>query len=133
MSENVNKDNKPLFITLGSNINPRQNLDNAINYLKDEFENIKVSNYYLTPAITGPKSTSKQEDYLNAAILTVSNLDANFIKFNILRKIEQRLGRVRTSEKFAARTMDLDIALYGPLVTHIDNIVIPDPDILRYA
>ena len=50
-----------------------------------------------------------------------------------MRKIELRLSRVRTTEKFAAGTMDIDIALYGPLVTHIDNVVIPDPDILRYA
>ena len=123
----------PLFITLGSNINSLENVNSAISLIREEFENIKVSNYYKTPAVLGPLNEDKQEDYLNAAVLTMSELDPEFIKFKILRKIERRIGRIRSEDKFEARLIDLDIAIYGSKVVHIANIAIPDPDILQHA
>ena len=133
LNDGESKDSKPLFISIGSNINPLENLNSAINYLEKEFGEVKISNFYKSSAIVGPINREKQEDFLNAAILTESNLAIEFIKINILRKIEEKLNRVRTSDKFAPRTIDLDIALYGTIVKYSENIIIPDPDIDKYA
>lgn len=51
-----------------------------------------------------------------------------------LGQIEAQLGRVRVpGDKFAPRTIDLDISLYGDAVLELDGRHIPDPDGLRYA
>jgi dihydroneopterin aldolase/2-amino-4-hydroxy-6-hydroxymethyldihydropteridine diphosphokinase len=54
------------------------------------------------------------------------------LKFDVLRKIESQLGRIRTSDKFAPRTIDLDMILYGTLVIDEADIKIPDPSIRLY-
>jgi len=53
------------------------------------------------------------------------------LKFGVLRPLEVKLGRRRSADRYAPRTIDLDIAFFGSLV--IDDpargLVIPDPDI----
>jgi 2-amino-4-hydroxy-6-hydroxymethyldihydropteridine diphosphokinase len=49
-----------------------------------------------------------------------------------LLEIEARLGRVRQADKYAARTIDLDIAMYGLQVIDLEGRHIPDPDIARH-
>ena len=53
------------------------------------------------------------------------------LKFQVLRRIESELGRTRGSDKFAARTIDLDLILYDELVMTTEDLTLPDPDILR--
>jgi 7,8-dihydro-6-hydroxymethylpterin-pyrophosphokinase len=50
-----------------------------------------------------------------------------------LRQIEAALGRSRSMDKYAARTIDLDLLLYGDSVISSDELTIPDPDILTRA
>ena len=65
--------------------------------------------------------------------MTYSNLSPSFIKFEILRKIENKLGRIRTQNKYESRTIDLDIAFYGSDIMDNPNIRIPDADIIQHA
>ena len=53
------------------------------------------------------------------------------MKFGVLRAIERELGRVRTGDAYAARTIDLDILLYDDLVVEEEGLTLPDPDICR--
>jgi 7,8-dihydro-6-hydroxymethylpterin-pyrophosphokinase len=48
---------------------------------------------------------------------------------SVLRRIEHDLGRIRTDDKYAPRTIDLDILVYDDLVVETDGVVIPDPEI----
>ncbi len=49
----------------------------------------------------------------------------------MLRTIEKELHRNRGADKYAPRTIDLDILLFGDMVIHEDNLTIPDPDIYK--
>jgi 7,8-dihydro-6-hydroxymethylpterin-pyrophosphokinase len=53
------------------------------------------------------------------------------LKFRLLRRIESELGRTRSSDKFSARTIDLDLILYDDLVTTDEDLTLPAPGILH--
>jgi 2-amino-4-hydroxy-6-hydroxymethyldihydropteridine diphosphokinase len=50
-----------------------------------------------------------------------------------LRQIELDRGRTRDCQKFTARTLDLDLILYGNLVLRDEQLQIPRDEIERYA
>jgi 2-amino-4-hydroxy-6-hydroxymethyldihydropteridine diphosphokinase len=50
-----------------------------------------------------------------------------------LRAIEDAFGRVRGPEKFAPRTLDLDLLTYGDSVDHEEGQELPREEILTYA
>ena len=50
-----------------------------------------------------------------------------------LRKIEADLGRVRTADKYAPRTIDLDLSLFGDQVLSGSDYQVPDPELTRLA
>jgi len=98
-------------LLVGSNINPCENTRLAMQMLKDAFQVIAVSRVWQTPAegYTGP-------DYLNYAALVKTGLDATTLKQSVVLHIETALGRVRTLDKYADRTIDIDIITYDGLL-----------------
>jgi 2-amino-4-hydroxy-6-hydroxymethyldihydropteridine diphosphokinase len=122
---------KPLvdaFIAVGSNINPQENIPRAMTILNAQLSIIAISNFYKTAAV----GTTAQPDFLNGVVKIKTAHQPREIKFDILRKIETCLGRVRTADKFAPRTIDLDLILYGMLVVDEPDLHIPDPAIRTY-
>ncbi len=113
------------FISLGSNIDPEKYLPLAVHQLGKMGRVIEVSKVYQNPAI----AHEPQADYLNAAVLIETERPPEDIR-RMLREIEAQLDRVRTSDKYAPRTMDLDLCLYGDLQIELDDLQLPDPDIL---
>ncbi len=96
-----------VYLGLGSNIAPDQNLIRGVTFLRQYVIVKKFSSVWETepvPAI-GP-------NYLNAAVLIQTRLSASLLKSIILHRIEVQLGRVRTSDKNSPRTVDLDILIY---------------------
>jgi len=55
-------------------------------------------------------------DFLNAAAELRTALDAAALKAEVLRPIEDALGRVRIGDPNAARTIDLDILVFNQQV-----------------
>jgi 7,8-dihydro-6-hydroxymethylpterin-pyrophosphokinase len=53
------------------------------------------------------------------------------LKHQVLRNIEADLGRERSEDKYAPRTIDLDLIAYDDLVIERDDLTLPDPQILR--
>jgi 2-amino-4-hydroxy-6-hydroxymethyldihydropteridine diphosphokinase len=117
-----------VFIALGSNIDPQNNIPSALLALKTYLPITAISNFYKTRAV----SRTKQPDFFNGVVKIQTGRSPREIKFNILRNIEQRFGRVRSADKFTARTIDLDMILYGSLVVNEPDLHLPDPSIRIY-
>jgi 2-amino-4-hydroxy-6-hydroxymethyldihydropteridine diphosphokinase len=118
-----------IIISIGSNINKEVNLPLAIQLLAEKCQLIAASPVYETV----PVGLINQANFFNAAVLIETNLDALQFKQQILIPIEQQLSRIRSAEKNAPRTIDLDISLFNNEIQDIDqNHHIPDPDLLKF-
>ncbi len=100
-----------VIILLGSNIRAAENIRLGAQKLASQLPIQKVSSVWITPAIgtTGP-------DFYNAAVKCISSFNADSLKMTILRPIEEQMGRIRTSDKYAHRTIDLDIIIMDETV-----------------
>lgn len=116
------------FISLGSNIEPEKNLIFGTKRLGELGRLIAVSTVYQNPAV-GP---TPQPDFLNAAALIDTDHPAETLRLH-LRDIEADSGRVRTGDKYAPRTLDLDLCLLGTQITECPELSLPDPDLLTRA
>jgi 2-amino-4-hydroxy-6-hydroxymethyldihydropteridine diphosphokinase len=74
-----------------------------------------------------PIGDRDQPEFLNAAVLLSVSEEPAKLR-TLLREIETSLGRVRTEDKYASRTLDLDLVLLGDRVD--PKFPLPDPDIL---
>lgn len=94
-------------LLLGSNIQPEENILLAVEHLKNSVHILKISSVWQSPSVgfAGP-------DFLNLALLAATPLTSVELKEQVLRPLEDRLGRVRTVDKNAPRTMDIDIILF---------------------
>jgi 2-amino-4-hydroxy-6-hydroxymethyldihydropteridine diphosphokinase len=117
-----------VYIAVGSNIEPHDNILNALIALKTYVTIEAVSNFYRTSAVGG----HKQPDFINGVVKIRTDRNPRQLKFDVLRKIEEKLGRVRCEDKFAPRTIDLDVILYGTTVSDEPDLRLPDPSICSY-
>ena len=111
------------FIALGSNIEPEYHLPEAILRLQSVGRMEAVSRAYQSQPLGG----RKQPEFLNAAVLLALGEEPAALRI-LLREVEKALDRVRTEDKYAARTIDLDLVLLGDRVD--PEFPLPDPDIL---
>lgn len=118
-----------VLVALGSNISPERNLREAVRRLSLSCRLVAVSSVYETR----PVGNTEQPDFLNAAVLIETDLSAADLKAQVLRVIEDELGRVRTKDKNAPRTIDLDIAFYAAEGPAAGSQPFYDPNTLEYA
>jgi 2-amino-4-hydroxy-6-hydroxymethyldihydropteridine diphosphokinase len=112
------------YIGLGSNLqDPRQQLNQARAAIAQlTGTQIKqCSSIYQSPAMT--LDNEPQNDYLNAVIAIDTTLDAEQL-LDQLQCIENAQGRVR-DKRWGARTLDLDILLYGDLQISGERLNLP--------
>jgi len=113
------------IIGLGSNQGDREAiLDEAVEVLKatPHIYVWTVSNLYETFPVGGPPG---QAPFLNAAILAEPSIDPLSL-LERLHDIEAKFGRVR-DERWGARTLDLDLLLYGQEVRRTPQLTLPHP------
>lgn len=110
------------FILAGTNLGDRiANLEIARRMLAEKTIVTQFSALFETE----PVGFADQPWYLNQAIeLEVSLPPQELLSFCL--GIEASCGRVRTFSN-APRTLDLDILLYGNVIVHQNNLVIPHP------
>ncbi len=118
------------YIGLGSNLNnPKQQIKNAVLALHDmqDVSVVNLSSLYQSK----PIDNSDQPDYINA----VCQVDTHLTPLELLhvcQEIEEKQHRVR-EKKWGARTIDLDIILYGVQVVASKQLVIPHPQMMNRA
>jgi len=118
------------YLNIGSNIEPEKNLQESIRLLREHGEVKAISNAWQSHAFG-----SNGPDFLNACVLFLTPLEADDLKQQIIRPIEATLGRVRGPDKFAPRTIDIDIILFDeePFVGEFWSnafVVVPLADLL---
>ena len=119
-----------VYLSLGSNINPRENIPQALRMLRSKTSLLQVSSAWCSKAVgtAGP-------DFVNLAVLLQTKYTREELKGKILYSIEDQLGRKRTADKFAPRTIDLDIIVFdGDLIdenlAHLAYLILPFSELL---
>jgi len=116
----------PAYIGVGSNLGRRRTyLQNALNAFVDcpQVQDVASSPVYQTKAHT--LENAIQPNYLNAVFyIQTSFKPVELLSFCLA--LELKNGRVRT-KKWAPRTLDVDVLLYGDLQSNEKHLVLPHP------
>ncbi len=116
-----------VFVSIGSNIDKSANIQRALDSLRAEFGTLTRSQIYRTKAVG-----FKGDDFYNLVVGFDTVLSPREVA-TVLRQIEQRQGRIRGEERFAPRTLDLDLLLYDDLILQQGPLQLPRDEITRYA
>jgi 2-amino-4-hydroxy-6-hydroxymethyldihydropteridine diphosphokinase len=115
------------WVSIGSNQARERSVRGAVAALAERFGPLVLSRVYESEAVG-----FEGAPFLN--LVAGLDTDASVGEINAaLREIEDAFGRVRGPEKFAPRTLDLDLLTYGDAVGTIDGCALPRDEILRYA
>lgn len=99
-----------VYLSLGSNIAPADNLRAAVRALRERFGEVRLSPLYRTRAVG-----FEGADFLNAAACIHTDLDPQSLN-DWLHALEARQGRRRDGPRYSSRTLDIDIVLYDDCV-----------------
>ena len=116
---------KRCYIGLGSNLGESTGtLDSAVEAIMaiPSVEAFQISSYYQSK----PHGPQDQPDYINAVAHFTTELAPEDL-LDSLQAIENSHGRVRSGAQWAARTLDLDILLYGEQVIDTERLKVPHP------
>ncbi len=116
---------KTVYLLIGSNKGDRKAfLAQAMDKINRSVGRVtEKSKLYETQAW----GVTNQSDFLNQALAVETSLNPQKVLEQIL-KIEEEMGRVRT-EKWAERTIDIDILMYDDWVVNDPNLVIPHKEL----
>ena len=115
------------YISIGSNIDKDIHIPTSIKALETHFGERVLSSIYESEPVG-----FSGELFHNLIVRFESDLDVKTVAKK-LRQIELDNGRTRESQKFSARTLDLDLILYGDLILSDGRLQIPRDEIERYA
>jgi 2-amino-4-hydroxy-6-hydroxymethyldihydropteridine diphosphokinase len=113
------------FASIGSNVDRERNVRSAVRRLRERFGELRLSHVYDSDPVGFDGAC-----FYNLVAAFESDWPVERIQ-TALADIEQERGRVRGTERFGPRTLDLDLLLYGDLVDPARNL--PRAEILRYA
>jgi 2-amino-4-hydroxy-6-hydroxymethyldihydropteridine diphosphokinase len=116
-----------VYVAAGSNVEPKINLRAAMQQLEQEFPDVRFSSWYLNPA-----AGFEGDDFINLVAGFTTGLGVHAV-LERLHAIEGRCGRPRDAPKWAPRSMDLDVLLYGDLICDEPKLKLPRPDLLKRA
>jgi len=116
-----------VYLGLGSNIDPEENIRLGLRELRRRFGELGISDIYQSAALG-----FEGADFLNLAV----GLESNATPGNIHEQIEaihRVAGRQRDEARYLSRALDIDLLLYGDLVVAGPPLQLPRPDVLEYS
>lgn len=116
-----------VLVAAGSNVEPVANLRRALDSLASHYPDLRCSRAYRNEAVG-----FEGEDFINLAVSFDTGDDVPAV-LGRLHEAESLCGRARHAPKWAPRSMDLDILLFGDTVCDEPGLVLPRPDLLRRA
>jgi 2-amino-4-hydroxy-6-hydroxymethyldihydropteridine diphosphokinase len=116
-------------LLLGSNIDPEPHLARALELLRARFDVRAASRVYRSPAVGG---RAPQPDFLNQALRLRTDCPPR-ARREACRRLEERLGRQRGKDRFAPRTIDIDVILFDDVARDFGAFRLPDADLDTHA
>jgi 2-amino-4-hydroxy-6-hydroxymethyldihydropteridine diphosphokinase len=115
------------WISVGSNVEREASIRGALRDLRDVYGRLVISPVYETEAMG-----FEGDAFYNLVVGIRSKQTVAEIR-HTLQTIEEGRGRLRGAERFAPRTIDLDLLTWGDAVGLIDGYELPRDEILKYA
>jgi 2-amino-4-hydroxy-6-hydroxymethyldihydropteridine diphosphokinase len=116
-----------VLVAAGSNVEPLANLRRALDLLAAHYPDLRASTAYRNRAVG-----FEGDDFVNLVIGFDTAEDVREV-MEQLHAAETACGRERLAPKWAPRSMDLDVLLYGERVCDEPGLVLPRPDLVRRA
>ena len=116
-----------VFLGLGSNESPEENLRLAISELRLRYGDLVLSPVYQSTAVGFDGA-----DFLNLVVRLQSD-DSPLEICTEIELIHNLAGRVRGSDKWGSRTIDIDLLLYNDLIQDERPVHVPREDILQFS
>jgi 2-amino-4-hydroxy-6-hydroxymethyldihydropteridine diphosphokinase len=116
-----------VYLSIGSNQEPKKHIYLALGELERRFGHVDTSPVYRNKALG-----FDGDDFLNLVVGLDTPRSVNDIRLEIdaIHKLAQRSDE---ANKFVSRTLDIDLLLYGQLVTAGPPLKLPRVDVLKYA
>lgn len=116
---------REVLVAAGSNVEPVRHLSRAVRAMSARFPGLRLSRAYRNKAVG-----FEGEDFVNLVAAFETALPPRAV-LEILHAIEADCGRARKAPKWAPRTMDLDLLLFGELQLDEPGLRLPRPDLLK--
>lgn len=116
---------KKVYVAAGSNVDAVSHLRLALRELREFYPDLEVSPAYRNQAVG-----FDGDDFINLVVGFDTELAPVHVR-DQLQRIEVLCGRAPGAAKWAARSMDLDILLFGNLISTELGLVFPRPDLTR--
>ena len=115
-----------VIISVGSNVERERHIPEAIRLIRRNrmIDVHKVSRFFESDSVGGPENAPP---FFNAAVWACTELEPDELRL-ALRQIEKVLGRERSADPDAARTIDLDLTYYQGVVKDFGDWRLPDPE-----
>lgn len=114
-----------VYLGIGSNIDRETNIRGGLNKLKSQYGELRISPVY--------ESTTfgfEGDDFYNLVVGFNTEISVDELEIQ-LREIEYQFGRKRNETRYSSRTLDIDLLLYGDLVSEQHHV--PRVDITEYG
>lgn len=116
-----------VWLSIGSNVDRERNIRSAVKALRQTWGELMISRIYESEAVG-----CKGDRFFN--LVVGFETDDPIGELNAcLRAIEDAHGRKRVPDKFAPRTLDIDLLTYGDAVVRDGSLELPREEITRYA
>lgn len=117
-----------VYLGLGANLGDREaNIRRALEMLAERGVGVRVVSALIeTEAVGGPAG---QPLFVNGAALVETELSPREL-LEVCNQVEAALGRDRSGGRWTARTIDIDILVYGQRVIDAPDLTVPHPRIV---